>query len=248
MGFFSRISRECEKFVDGANWAKEKAADVVNWVIEKVEDAVDWVTDKLSRKKYDEHDVEDHVDVDAVLAEFRESIQDEINGAEKRCMDSVSVLFADLIEKTQDKFPDLVEIIRNEQQKAENELKGTVMRYVKEHLSKNDAKFLRVLKMNPGKAKEEELDLATKNVLNDAEKSFNAKLKTYAEHVLEEFSGRLNNRILNQESQMNARLHELEKLQLEAESGQIDIKALEDKAVPTMEISECIIQIFRMEM
>ena len=229
-------------------WLRDAWDSAKSWVKEKVDKAVDWVKEKLSRKKYDEDDVEDHVDVDAVLAEFRETIQDEVNDAEKRCMDSISVLFTDLIEKTQEKFPDLVEIIKNEQQKAENELKGTVMKYVKEHLSKNDAKFLRVLKMNPGKAKEDALDLATENVLNDAEKSFNAKLKKYAEHVLEEFSGRLNNRIVDQENQMNARIRELEKLQLEAESGQIDVNALKDKSAPMMEVSECIIQIFEMEM
>ena len=229
-------------------WLRDAWDSAKSWVKEKVDKAVDWVKEKLSRKKYDEDDVEDHVDVDAVLAEFRETIQDEVNDAEKRCMDSISVLFTDLIEKTQEKFPDLVEIIKNEQQKAENELKGTVMKYVKEHLSKNDAKFLRVLKMNRGKAKEDALDLATENVLNDAEKSFNAKLKKYAEHVLEEFSGRLNNRIVDQENQMNARIHELEKLRLEAESGQIDVNALKDKSAPMMEVSECIIQIFEMEM
>lgn len=229
-------------------WLRDAWDSAKSWVKEKVDKAVDWVKDKLSRKKYDEGDVKDHVDVDAVLAEFREKIQDEVNDAEKRCMDSISVLFTDLIEKTQEKFPDLVEIIKNEQQKAENELKGTVMQYVREHLSKNDVKFLRVLKMNPGKVKEDALDLATENVLNDAEKSFNAKLKKYAEHVLEEFSGRLNNRIVDQENQMNARIHELEKLQLEAESGQIDVNALKDKAAPMMEVSECIIQMFEMEM
>lgn len=234
MGFFS--------------WVRDKVETAKEWVKEKIEDAVDWVKDKLSRKKYDEDDVEDHVDVDAVLAEFRETIQDTVNEAEERCMESITILFADLIEKTQEKFPDLVEIIKNEQQKAEKELKGTVMQYVKEHLSKNDAKFLKVLKMNPGKAKEDALDLATENVLDDAEKSFNAKLKKYAEHVLEEFSGRLNNRIVDQENQMNARIRELEKLQLEAESGQIDVNALKDKATPMMEVSECIIQIFEMEM
>lgn len=233
---------------DKVEIAKEWVEEKVEEVVEKLEDALDRVKDKLSRKKYDEDDVEDHVDVDAVLAEFRETIQDTVNEAEERCMESIAVLFADLIEKTQEKFPDLVEIIKSEQQKAEKELKGSVMQYVKEHLSKNDAKFLRVLKMNPGKAKEDALDLATENVLNDAEKSFNAKLKKYAEHVLEEFSGRLNNRIIDQETQMNARIKELEKLQFEAESGQIDVNALKDKAAPMMEVSECIIQIFEMEM
>ena len=214
----------------------------------KIYDAIDWVRDNLSRKKYNEDDVEDHVDVDAVLAEFREKIQDDVNETEESCMESITVLFTSLIEKTQEKFPDLVEIIKSEQQKAEKELKGTVMQYVKEHLSKNDAKFLSVLEMNPGKAKEDKLRLAMKKVSDDAEESFNAKLKKYAEHVLKEFSGRLNNRIVDQENQMNARICELEELQLKAESRQIDVNALKDKAVPMMEVSECIIQIFEMEM
>lgn len=230
------------------SWVRDTVEIVAERGKEIIEDAVDWFKNKLSRKRYDEDSVEDHVDVDAVLAEFRETIQEEVNDAEKRCMDSIAVLFSDLTEKTQEKFPDLVEIIKSEQQKAEKELKGTVMQYVKEHLSKNDAKFLRVLRMNPGKAKEDALDLATENVLDNAEKSFNAKLKKYAEHVLNEFSGRLNNRIVDQENQMNARIRELEELQIEAERGQVDVNALKDKAAPMMEVSECIIQILEMEM
>ena len=228
-------------FLDAVENAKE-------WAEEKIENAVEFVKDVLSRKKFDENTVEDHVDVDAVLAEFRKSIQSRVDGVEEGCMKSIDALFIDLIRKTQEKFPDLVEIIKNEQQKAEKELKGTVMQYVKEHLSKNDAKFLRVLKMNPGKAKKDALDLATKNVLNDAENLFNSKLKNYAEHVLEEFSGRLSNRINDQENRMTARIKELEELQLKAESGKIDVNTLKDKAAPMMEASECIVQIFKMEM
>ena len=220
----------------------------IGWLKDKGKKAVDWVKDKLSRKKYNEDVVEDHVDVDAVLAEFRDTIEGDVDLAEKKCMESVSSLFSDLKEKTKEKFPDLVEIIENEQQKAEDELKGTIMKYVKRHLSKNDPKFLKVLKMNPGRAKERELDMATERVFDDAEKAFNSKLKKYAEHVLEEFTNRLNNRIADQEIRMNARIKELEDLQLEAESGQIDVDALKDKSAPVMESSECIIQILGMEM
>ena len=213
-------------------------SDAVDWVKDRVESAVDRLKNMLSRKKYNEDDVEDHVDVDAVLAEFRDTIQGDIDHAEKECMESISTLFSDLKEKTKEKFPDLVEIIENEQQKAEDELKGTIIKYVKEHLSKNDPKFLRVLKMNPGRAKESELDMAAERVFDNAEKAFNSKLKKYAEHVLEEFTNRLNNRIADQESQMNARIKELEALQLKAESGQIDVDALKDKSAPVMESSE----------
>ncbi|PLT82079.1 hypothetical protein [Mediterraneibacter gnavus] len=221
---------------------------VGNWVKEKVGNAVDWVRDKLSGKRYDESDVADHVDVDAVLAEFRKSINDDIVEAEKKCMRDISSLFSDLIERTQEKFPDLVDIIKTEQDKAEKELNGTIMRYVKEHLSKNDPKFLKVLKMNPGSAKSDALKLATEQALENAEKAFNSRLKKYAEDILREFTSRLNSRISDQEGRMSQRIGELEILQAEAESGQIDVDALKDSSSPVMESAQCIIRMLEMEM
>ena len=215
--------------------------DAAEWVKDKVKTAIDWVKDKLSFSEYDEDDIEDHVDVDAVLAEFREKMQGDVNNAEKKCMSSISDVFTDLIRKTQEKFPDLVEIIANEQQKAERELSGTYMKYVKEHLSKNDEKFLNVLKMKPGKAKDNALNLALKNIMDNAEKTFYSKLKKYAEHVLSEFTNRLNNRMIEQEKQVTERINELEKLKLEAENGKIDVDALKDKSAPVMEASSWLI-------
>lgn len=230
------------------SFIRDKFEDAVDWVKDKAEMAVDWIKDKLSFSEYDEDDIEDHVDVDAVLAEFREKVRDDVNNAEKKCMKSISDVFTDLIRKTQDKFPDLVEIIDNEQQEAERELTGTYMKYVKEHLSKNDEKFLNVLKMKPGKAKDNALELALKNIMDNAERTFYSKLKKYAEHVLTEFTNRLNNRMIEQEKQVTERINELEKLKLQAESGIIDVDALKDKSAPVMEASACIIQLCRMEM
>lgn len=222
--------------------------EVFSYAKDKVVDAVDRLKDRLSRKKYNEESVEDHIDVDAILADLRASIQDDVGKAEKKCMKEISVLFSDLTEKTKERFPDLVGIIKHEQEKAEYELDGTIMKYVKEHLSKNDAKFLKVLKMQPGKAKENALDRSTDQVLDDAVRTFNSKLKKYAERVLEEFTKRLDTRISNQEEQMNQRIQELEQMQADAESGKIDIDALKDSYAPMMESAVCIINILEMEM
>ena len=222
--------------------------EVISYAKDKVVDAFNRFKDNLSTKKYNEESVEDHIDVDATLAEFRESIKGNVNEAEKKCMKEISVLFSDLTEKTKERFPDLVGIIKHEQEKAEYELDGTIMKYVKEHLSKNDAKFLKVLKMQPGKAKENALDRSTDQVLDDAVRTFNSKLKKYAERVLEEFTKRLDTRISNQEEQMNQRIQELEQMQADAESGKIDIDALKDSYAPMMESAVCIINILEMEM
>ena len=222
-------------------------SDVGRWVKDKVERAVDWVKDKLSRSSYDKNDVEDQVNVDAVLAEFRKEIKGDVAEVEKKCMESISKLFTDLKEKTKDSFPDLVEIVEDEQEKAEKELKGTILRYVKEHISKNDPKFLKVLEMRPGSAKNTALENFMTQVLVDAERIFNSKLKKYAENLLEEFTNRLTGRINHQEQQMNQRLAELEQMQREAEDGQIDVDALIDKLAPTMEAAQCILDLLEME-
>lgn len=219
--------------------------DAVEWVKDKVESAIDWVTDKLSATTYDETNVEDHVDVDAVLAEFREEIEDDVNATEMKCMKTISVVFSDLSDKTKDMFPDLVEIIDNEQEKAENDLKGTVMNYVREHLSKNDAQFLKVLKMRPGKAKAEKLEAATDRVLEESERFFDSRLKKCTEHLLMEFDVRLNNRITDQEEQMNQRINELEKLQDEAKKGQLNVEKIKESCAPVMESAECMLQILK---
>lgn len=221
--------------------------NAVDWIKEKVEDAIDWVKDKLSSTTYDENSVEAHVDVDAVLAEFRENIKSDVDNLEKKCMDTISPLFTDLMKKTKNKFPDLVEIIENEQRKAEYQLKGSVLKYVKEHLSKNDSQFLSVLKMNPGKAKRDALDAVTKRVLRSAENDFKRKLKRYVEYVLAEFTKRLDTRITNQEEQMNRSIEKMEQLRAEAEHGQINIEALKESCIPVMESAECIIQTLERE-
>ena len=73
--------------------------NIGSWISEKVEDAKDWFKG-LSRKKYNEESVEDQVDVDATLAEFREEIQEDVENAEKKCMSNIATLFTELEEKT----------------------------------------------------------------------------------------------------------------------------------------------------
>lgn len=215
--------------------------NVGNRVKEKIEDAVWWVQSKLSKKKYDEDDLEDHVDVDAVLAEFRSKIKGDVADVEKKCMDSIYRLFDDLNDITKEKFPDLVEIIKREKENAEKKLNGTIMQYVKEHLSKNDPQFLKVLEMQPGVAKDAQLNAATERVFENAEKNFNSKLKKYAEQILSEFTTRLNSRIADQEVQMNQRIEELEDLKRQAESDIIDVKSMKDESAPAMESARCIL-------
>lgn len=229
------------------DWVGDIVENIVDNITIGAMEAIDSIKDIFSSKTYDESDVAAQVDVDAELAKFRENTKDGVAEAEKQCMSDISSLFSDLINRTQEKFPDLVEIIRAEQEKAERELKGTIMKYLKEHLSKNDPQFLEVLKMNPGSAKREALDIAFNQNIENAKKVFSSKLKKYIEYILREFTRRLTDRIVDQEERMSQRMNELEILQMEAEKGQIDVDALRDSSAPVMESAQCIIKMLEME-
>lgn len=191
--------------------------------------------------------VEDQVDVDAELRKVKDEIQNSVEKIEKGCMEYISKLFSELRENTRSKFPDLVKIIESEQRKAEQELDGTIMQYVEEHLSKNDDKFVEVLKMNRGDEKKRRIKETTDRVLSNAEKTFNSKLKAHTEYLLDEFSRRLQIRLDSQEKQLNQYIQELEKLQKQAEEDQIDIEALKEESAPFMEAAECMIHLFEMD-
>ena len=98
----------------------------IDWVADKIERAVDWINDKLGGSSYVNSSVEDQIDVDKVLSEFRDSIQGDVDQSEKKCMSSVEGMFSDLKKKTKSRFPDLIEIIEKKQKQTQETLNGTM--------------------------------------------------------------------------------------------------------------------------
>ncbi len=228
-------------------WFWDRICDAAGWVAEKVSNAVDAVKDFFSRKDYDEDSMEDQVDVDAELATFRNNIQDKIDEAEEKNMKEIAVILSDLKEKTKELFPDLVEIINNEQAKAEENLKGTIIKYIKAKLSKNNSELVNILKMPQGASKKTSLDGFINRVFDDAAENFKNKLKQYAEHVSEEFNKRLSSRLSDQEVQLEKHIRQLESLQKKAQTGQLNVEELKTKSAPIMESAECILQLITSE-
>lgn len=232
-------------FVDFAASVIAYVSEKVDRAIEKVKETVDNVMDFFSFNKYDDSRIEDHVDVDAVLAELRIDIQDNVSDAEIACMQKVDSLFYNMIQETKTMFPDITEVIKIEQNKAKKELDGTVMQYVKEHLSKNDPEFVKVLKMNPGQQKKEMLDRSVTKILDDANREFATKLMKYVEYIQKELSKRVQFRMTDQENQLNQKLQEYEKMKKEAEQGIVDVDDLVNRVAPTMESAQCIMYLLK---
>ena len=214
---------------------------LIDWVADKIERAVDWINDKLGGSSYASRSVEDQMDVDKVLSEFRDSIQGDVDQSEKKCMSSVEGMFSDLKKKTKSRFPDLIEIIEKKQKQTQETLNGTIMQYVKEHLSKNDRRFVKVLEMNPGQAKKEALNNEANRIIGEAEAYFYKKLKKYMEDIQKEFTERLSIRLDDQEKQMKDYINKLEQMEVRAKEGNLNVDEVINECAPIMETAECII-------
>jgi len=198
----------------------------------------------LNDRSYDLNNINDNIDIDACIAEYIQEHEGEIKSEEKKCMKGFSNFFDQLKRLTSDRFPDLVEIVEEEQKVAEKDLKGSVKKYIKEHLSKNDPEFRLVLEMEPGYEKDEALEGITKKIFKNANKEFKKKLKKHMQSILEDFSGRIESRMNEQEKQIGSLIDELEILKADSEKGQLNISRLKGEYAPNMESSACVIQIF----
>lgn len=228
-------------FIDKVDDVKDRIKDKVEEAVWTVEEKLDEIKNFFSGKKYDDTSLEDQIDVDKVLEEFRKKIEPEISQVEELCMEKIPVLFNDMREKVNSRFSDLVELLDEEQTKATKKLSGTIMKYVKEHLSINDEKFVKVLKMKQGHAKDEALDAVFERVLERAQTDFSKKLKKYVEYLQEEFTTRLEIRMSDEEEQMNKRINKLIELEEKAKRGSVDVEAVIDERAPIMETAQCII-------
>lgn len=207
----------------------------------------DWFKDTFGRRTYSSSSLDDQIDVDKELSKFRENINGDACKVENKCMQEIDTCFLNLKQKTKERFPDLVQIVESKQANAKKELNGTIMQYVKEHLSKNDREFVKVLEMPPGQAKKSALDAKTNQILNDAESHFFKKLNHYMVAVQKDFTVRLKTRLVDQERQMKDYIIELEKLEKQARDGSIDVNEVVNKCTPVMESAESIIAILEMD-
>ena len=210
-----------------------------------IEDRIDDIKDFFTGRKYDSNKVSHQVDAAAAFAKFREDYSDKVDEAENQAMDEMNRMFDELLDiaNKQKYFSDLGSVIKDYQERAKRELKGTIIAYITEHLSQTDPKFKKILEMSPSPEKKAEIESAFKNTIDQAFVEFGKARTEYTEKVLSEFKERFDSRISEQEEQADQKIKELEKIMANAEAGMVDVDKVEDECAPAMEASQCIITV-----
>lgn len=233
MGFWDFLANAAETVVDAVGTAVET-------VVDAVETAVETVKDKLGFKTYDSHSVESRVDVEKELANFRSSIEKKAREAEeKRIMDAMEQ-FDDFARTLRKRFPELVDLVTQQQAEARSALQGTIINYVQEHVSENNPEFEAVLKMQLGREKADALGKRMNETIEKAESVFRRKLRWKLKLLNMDLEKRLEHKIESEEQLLSETTKRYEELERQTNEETLDLDKLETECTPVIEAATCI--------
>ena len=217
------------------------------------ESAKEWVHDRVedikeffglgSRESYS-GSVQETVDIDKVLNDFRTSISPEAKELEERIIDSVLAKFDSFIESEGHDYPELVSALKKKKRSVASHLTGVIINHINKRASTNDEEFKAILEMQPGNAKTQALKNQSQKFLLEAEKLFKEKLQQEMTELSEELSERFNEALKNQEEKLKNQEVAYQHLRDDAERGQIDLNGLEEDCILVANAYSCMDYLF----
>jgi len=213
------------------------------WSIrDTVENVVDSIKDFLnlgSSRSYT-GTKEETVDIESVLNKFKDDLEKE---AKKRELDALSKVmreFDHYINANKDQYPDLAEDVERRKEGVRYRLRGTIRDYINPRLTLNDDKFKKILELQPGEEKKNELSKHQEQLLKEGEIEFKKKLKTEMEKLYREISQRMEKALTEQKEKIAQQEQKYIELSAKIETGQLSIQELEHEMIPVVEASRCI--------
>jgi len=212
------------------------------WVHDKVEDIKEFF-DLGSRESYS-GSVQETVDIDKVLNDFRTSISPEAKELEGRIIDSVLAKFDSFIESEGHDYPELVSALKKKKRSVASHLNGIIVNHINKRASTNDEEFRKILEMQPGAPKTQALKTQSKKFLAEAESLFKEKLQSEMADLNTELSDRFREALKSQEEQLESKARDYKRLLEDAERGQLDLNALEEDCVLIADACSCMDDLF----
>ena len=145
-------------------------------IILVVADALEGLANVLRRLTDDKKCGEDYVDIGIALINFKDKIYNQTSDLENKRMKEIRVMCSDLSDATQNSYPELSGVINDIQKYVSDELKGTMMRYVENYISKKEDYYQSLLIIWDGSIKNPKIKKEMKSITNDAELYFYRQL------------------------------------------------------------------------
>lgn len=243
MGLFSAIG----------DWVRDRVDDAKNWIEDRVDDAKNLIEDGVeavkaffnlgSRGSYS-GSVQETVDIDKVLNDFRTSISPEAKELEDNCVASVLAKFDGFFESEGCDYPELVSALKKQKRSVASHLNGVIINHINKRASTNDEQFKKILEMQPGTAKTQALKEQSQKFLLEAEVLFKDKLQKEMAELNAELSVRFNEELKSQEDKLQKKEAAYQQLLDDAERGQIDLNGLEEDCILVTDAYSCMEYLF----
>ena len=213
-----------------------------DWVEEKVEEIKDFWG--LGRRRSYSGSVQETVDIDKVLNNFRTSISTEAMELQNKALDSVLSKFDRFIDREGSDYPELVNALKKQKHSVASSLNGVIVNHIHKRASTNDKEFRKILEMQPGDAKTQALKKQSQKFLQEAEAEFKAKLQSEMAMLNAELSDRFSDALRSQEEQLRRKETAYQRLLEDAERGQLDLNCLKEDCVLVADAVSCMDIIF----
>lgn len=227
-------------------WIFEKIESAVERVREVAEDIVDGIKDFLGLGYSDPYtgSVRESIDIEKVLNGFKEKLFSLIDTREKDYINIVLFEIDQFTDSLEGEYSDLASEVKNRKGRVQERLKGTMRDYAGTRLSENDSNFRKVLEMNPGEEKENELKRYQDRIMDLAEKEFKAKLKDEMDGLYKETSIRIDRKLTEKQNALSKKEREYKELQKKAEQGDLNLEEVEWEYIPVAEAAKCVDYLF----
>lgn len=234
-------------FSDFCDWVREKVDDAKIWVEDKVENAIDTVRgffDGLGNSGSYSGSVQETIDIDKVLNDFRDDISPEAKKLEEDYMARVTEKFDDFIKSQKCDYPELANALEQKKEEVRSKLSGIIINHINKRASVNDDEFRAILKMQPGGPKTEALKKQSQKFLSEAEERFKDRMQSEMGKLNDELSKRFREALGGQAERLKKKEEDYQEYLRDAERGQLDLKDIEDKRILAADACACMDLLF----
>ena len=211
-----------------------------------VRDAKWWIEDKIWEisyklgKKKSVSSQEDKIDAEKELNVFKEKLDPVIGERESTAINGVMEKFSEFACNLHSDYPELSEKIISRGDAIIDRLKGTIKNHIDPRLSINNDELRKILNMQPGIQKENDLKRYQEQLLLAGETGFKSKLQHEMDNLYNEISERLNAMLSEKTGKLEKLREDYNNLRDLAEKGQLDLEKIKQDCVPIEEACKAV--------
>ena len=246
MGFFKAIGRGFGKLVEktGSFFGSE----TIERAGRRIQDACSEVSKSTGNSiSYDKDSsgVSETEKINKILSDFSLSLEKKADEIEEIAIKESNVYFNELINCLNEsavKTGININSIKREMRNSEKSIKGNLKKHISKRVSLDDLKCLEILKMEPGKQKENKMRLFSKSILKEGVDKLVKDIREIIEEEQSMINEVIHDRLTDIKFDLSKKLETFDELENDANNNENEQNEIIDKAKNKILLSETVIK------